>query len=164
MQDPNIVGRLQKGDGSALKRIYRECADRAYTLAMRMTGDASTSDKVVQAVFEELWHKRKGVDPLQDLPSRILRETFICVRALQKEKDLPLCALPDRKMPELQSLIENLRTLGETEQLVFVLFAADGFTTREVARTLDISDETATTLHARALRSLEPEVQTSPAS
>jgi len=158
MQDPNIVGQLRKGDGSALKRLYRNTADRAYLLAMRMTGDPSTTNKVIQAVFEELWHKRKTIDPLQDLSSRILRETYVCVRELQKEKGVKLCPLPDPSTHQYQTLLEKLVKLEETEQLVYLLHTADGFSTREVARTLDISDEAATTLHARALEKLQSEV------
>jgi DNA-directed RNA polymerase specialized sigma24 family protein len=157
MQDPNIIGRLRKGDGGALKSLFRSSADRAHTLAQRMTGDAEIAGKVVQAVFEELWHKRRDVDPMQDVASRILRETYVCVRALQKEKNLPICGVPKSSNPELQALIGRLGSIGDMERLVYLLLTTDGFSKREVSRALDVSDEATTTLHAKALQALHEE-------
>ncbi len=161
MQDPNVVQRLKRGDGAALKTIFRSSAQRAFVLAFRMTGNREMSEEVVKAVFEELWHKRRDIDPLQDLASTILRETYLCVRALQRERTLVTPPLPASTDPRLQPLIEGVERLNETQRLAYLLHSAEGFSHREIARTLDVSDEAVVTLIAKALQELEVVVQQS---
>lgn len=159
MQDPNIVSRLHRGDGAALKSLFRSNGQKAYALAFRMTGDTTAASEVVRAVFEELWHKRRDLDPLQEMTSTILRETYLCVRALQSERQLPTVTLHATVDPSLQPVIERLGGLTENQRLAFLLFASDGFSQRELARTLDVSDDAIATLLGKALQELEEVVQ-----
>ena len=56
--DGELVEALVGGDLAALGALYRRHASLAYGLALRMTGDPSRAEDVVQSAFMSLWNDR----------------------------------------------------------------------------------------------------------
>ncbi len=55
--EPNDVARAAAGDRRAFERLYREHADRVYSLCVRMCGDRPMAEELVQDVFVRAWEK-----------------------------------------------------------------------------------------------------------
>lgn len=58
-----LVQRLQDGDREALARLYDLLAKPLYSLALRITGDTTEAQDIVQDTFLQLWHKASSFDP-----------------------------------------------------------------------------------------------------
>src|SRR5438552_6225359 len=53
--DAELVGRIAKGDASALERLYERYVRQCFGLALRILGDPALAEEVVQEVFLKLW-------------------------------------------------------------------------------------------------------------
>jgi RNA polymerase sigma-70 factor (ECF subfamily) len=53
--DVDLIARMARGDEAALSALYDRYAPAAFALALRVTGDRSEGEDVVQAVFLRLW-------------------------------------------------------------------------------------------------------------
>ena len=56
-EGPNDVARAAAGDRRAFERLYREHADRVYSLCVRMCGDRTAAEELTQDVFVRAWEK-----------------------------------------------------------------------------------------------------------
>ena len=56
-EGPNDVARAAAGDRRAFERLYREHVDRVYSLCVRMCGDRTLAEELVQDVFVRAWEK-----------------------------------------------------------------------------------------------------------
>ncbi len=57
-----LVRRLQQGDRDALARLYDLLAKPLYSLALRITGDATEAQDIVHDTFLQLWRKSGDFD------------------------------------------------------------------------------------------------------
>jgi len=53
----DLVARVQAGDQTAFRDLYRQHAGRVYALCLRLTGDARDAEERTQDVFVRLWDK-----------------------------------------------------------------------------------------------------------
>lgn len=63
MDDLALHARVQAGDPSALEELYGRYAPSAFGLALRVTGDATLAQDVVQDAFLALWDRPRAFDP-----------------------------------------------------------------------------------------------------
>lgn len=157
MLDPKVIGRLKRGDGAALKKLFKSHAGKLYSLAYRLTGDRTQADLVVRGVFQELWKRRTEIDPLVQLDGALMRETFLSAKELQGgvlEVHVPLSG-----DPQLEPLLDALERMSNLPRLIFLLYAVDGFDHKDIARTLDVPRETVLSYLGKALEDMEDVVQ-----
>ena len=158
MQDPQTIENLKKGDGRALKKLFKSLHSKLYALAYRLTGDPETAEKLVTDVFIDLWHNRSEIESFSPIMPILLREIY--QRATSSNSPAPAAdggvSASVSKHPHLKNMVEKLAELDNGTRLIFLLFAADGFTYREISRTLDISEEAVLHYMGQALSTLEP--------
>jgi RNA polymerase sigma-70 factor (ECF subfamily) len=81
--DTLLAQRLAAGDDHALAEIFDRLAPAVYGAAVRVLGDGSAAQDVVQDVFVELWR-----DPGRYDPGTASLRTFLTLRARHRAVDL----------------------------------------------------------------------------
>jgi RNA polymerase sigma-70 factor (ECF subfamily) len=151
--DAALVVAIGRFHPEALAEVYRRHAGAAFGLALRMSGDRTLAEEVVQEVFVRLWNDPQRFDPARgslrsyllaqahgrsvDLvraeSARRARETRDAARAAESGYDL------EREVWDL-TLAEHVRvalgTLASGEREAIELAYFGGHTYREVARLL----------------------------
>jgi RNA polymerase sigma-70 factor (ECF subfamily) len=63
VDDTSLLRAIQHGDQDAVATLYDRYAGVAYGLALRITGNATTAEDVVQEAFVSLWKQAPRFDP-----------------------------------------------------------------------------------------------------
>lgn len=63
-----LIGRMAKGDGSALSELHGMWSAVLLGTACRMLGDRREAEEVVQDTFVRMWHRSAEYDPHQSPP------------------------------------------------------------------------------------------------
>jgi RNA polymerase sigma-70 factor, ECF subfamily len=171
--DTLLARRLAAGDDHALAEIFDRLAPAVYGAAVRVLGEGSAAQDVVQDVFVELWR-----DPARYDPATASLRTFLTLRARHRAVDLVRSELrrvarqerqhrlaqpADRPSPfELVADAEAARVvrdavalLPDSQRQVVELAYYRGLTCREVALAAGIPEGTAKSRLRLALAKLE---------
>lgn len=57
-----LVAGVARGDPDALERLYRQCCDRVYGIALRLLRQAQDAEEVVVDVFQQVWQEAARYD------------------------------------------------------------------------------------------------------
>ncbi|MBN1679926.1 MAG: sigma-70 family RNA polymerase sigma factor [Anaerolineae bacterium] len=162
--DAALVTRLQAGDQAAYAQLVEENASRIYRLALRMVGNETDAEDILQETFLSAF---KAIDKFQTRSSlstwlyRIATNAAL-MRLRRKEPehvsvDEPIesddgdfmprqffdfCCLPEEDLLRGEARAEMTRAiedLSPTLRSVFVLRDIEGFSTEETAEALDLS-------------------------
>ncbi len=154
MYDPQVVDKIRKGDGKALKQLFKSEYVKLFALAFRLVGDRELVNSMIQGVFKELWHHRQALNPLEPLPKMMQRRIYELASS-SDQKGVHVRGLSHDEAPHTLRLIQALETVEPLPRLVYLLHQADGFSYRELAHILDLSEETILHYMGRALSALE---------
>ena len=171
--DAVLAARLTAGDDYALAEVFDALARSVYGSAMRVVGDASAAQDVVQDVFVELWTHPDRYDPA----AGTLR-TYLSVLARHRAVDLirsefrrlarqertyrltpepaPAGAGDEMLAAETAGLVRAaVQLLPASQRQVVELVYFEGLTCREVASAVGIPEGTAKSRLRLALARLE---------
>jgi RNA polymerase sigma-70 factor, ECF subfamily len=104
VDDATLLGRMARGDASALADLYDRHAVRLASLAMAVLGDRTEAEDVIHDVFLEAWQHAAAYDA-----SRGTVRTWLNVRARSRALDR-LRAAPQARRASLSAL--NGRAAG----------------------------------------------------
>ncbi len=175
--DALLAARLAAGDERALAEAFDRLASSVYSGALRVLGNGSAAQDVVQDVFVELWSHPGRYDPA----AGSLR-TYLIVLARHRAVDLVRSELrriarqerhhrltpgPHPEVPGDQMLADDMaaairdavRTLPDGQRRVVELAYFEGLTYREVALAAGIPEGTAKSRLRLALASDVSEVR-----
>jgi RNA polymerase sigma-70 factor, ECF subfamily len=62
-KDRDLVERISDGDRAAFSELYRRYASSAFGLAVRILGEQSLAEEVLQEVFLSVWRRAGAYDP-----------------------------------------------------------------------------------------------------
>ena len=168
-----MAARLAAGDDHALAEVFDAVARSVYGSALRVVGDASAAQDVVQDVFVELWTHPDRYDPA----AGTLR-TYLVVLARHRAVDLirsefrrlarqertyrltpepgPVGAGDEMLAAETAGLVRAaVQLLPASQRRVVELVYFEGLTCREVASAVGIPEGTAKSRLRLALARLE---------
>lgn len=171
--DAVLAARLAAGDDHALAEVFDALAGSVYGSALRVLGDASAAQDVVQDVFVELWAHPGRYDPA----AGTLR-TYLSVLARHRAVDLvrselrrlarqersyrmrpavaPVGVGDEMLAAETAGLVRAaVQSLPASQRQVVELAYFEGLTCREVARAVGIPEGTAKSRLRLALAKLE---------
>jgi RNA polymerase sigma-70 factor (ECF subfamily) len=167
-QDEALMRRVAAtGDDGALSALYDRYAGMVYAMGLRLLGDRSLAEDLVQDVFAGVWHKAESFDP-----SKASLMTWIYRIARNRATDLdrgrrsrpasagsePLVYLvggeDTRRLAERLDVAEALSGLSQDHQKVLALAYLEGLTQREIALTLDVPLGTVKSRTASALKAM----------
>lgn len=172
-----LVARLATGDAGALEQLYDRYARPAYSLARRVTGDATFAEEVVQEVFLAVWRQPERFRPERGgfaawLLAAVHHKAVDAVRreesvrrrtqALQAVEGLDASSAPTGTHPEdvveaklrgerVRSALSEL-PLSQREALTLAYYG--GYTQREIATLTNTPLGTVKTRMHRAMTNL----------
>ena len=158
MNDFELVARLKAGEEPAFGEIYNRYWDKLYIIARNRLRDAPEAEEIVQEIFLDFWNRRSDFQLEKGLENyftiavkfKVINRLAKQARAAQNardyaayhpENDNNLIPLLDYK--ELrQELASVIGELPEKCRLVFQLRHEQGYSLRQIAAALDISEKT----------------------
>ena len=142
----SLIQRAKRGDGKAFEQIYRRFERPVYTLALRLCGQPSEAQDVLQDAMIKVMTRIgdfKGQSPFWGWLRQIaVNEALMRLRRSAKgfkEDDVYEAELPDTatllplRAAEAGQLLDALQTLPPVTRSVLWLYHAEGFTHEEIA-------------------------------
>jgi RNA polymerase sigma-70 factor (ECF subfamily) len=166
--DAELLRAVAAGDRSAFDRLSRRHLDRAYGVALRMTGSRADAQDVVQDVFLRLWQRPEAWRPGQAQFSTWLYRVVVnrCLDLKRRPKGADLDSVAEPQDPDANaedSLLDAERSraldsavnqLPERQRAAIVLTYTAGLRNAEAASAMDISVKAFEALLVRAKREL----------
>jgi len=138
--------------------LYNYCFDAMMGICMRYENDRDTAMETVNITFVKVLKNLKDYDPRHELlpwvkritlntaidnyRKKVRRREHINGNVIELEKHAGSEGGHSDNWEEREYLEHLLNTLKDTEKTVFNLFAIDGFSHREIAEELGISERT----------------------
>jgi RNA polymerase sigma-70 factor (ECF subfamily) len=166
--DAELLRAIAGGDRAAFDRLSRRHLDRAYGVALRMTGSRADAEDVVQDVFLRLWLKPESWRPGQAQFSTWLYRVVVnrCLDLKRRPRGTDLDSVEEPQDPDANaedSLLDAERNraldgavnqLPERQRAAIVLTYTAGLRNAEAASAMDISVKAFEALLVRAKREL----------
>jgi RNA polymerase sigma-70 factor (ECF subfamily) len=160
--ESSLVRSAQAGDQAAFRRLVARHKDRAYALALRLTGSAADAEEVAQDAFVRAWRALPAFRLeaafgtwLHRIVSRLALDRRVQLVA-RARREAPESAAPEPVAPEAagdeneRRLARLLDDLGERARAAVVLYYYEDRSVSEVARILGVPEGTVKTLLSRA--------------
>ena len=168
----NLIALSIQGDGKAQKAIFDSLAPRMMVVCLRYMGDRESAEDVLQDGFVTLFSKLEsftGEGSFDGWARKIFVNTaLMSLRkkdALRDSGDLEVLTTRASEMPsqiqtlgykELISLVEQLPPVYRT---AFNLFAVEGYSHKEIAEALGITEATSRSQVLRARQFLQEKIK-----
>jgi RNA polymerase sigma-70 factor (ECF subfamily) len=156
-----LVRRAQAGDQVAFRALVARHRDRAYALALRLTGSAADAEEVAQDAFVRAWRalpafrrEAKFGTWLHRIVARLALDRRVQLVARAK-RETPDSEAPEPVAPGVgdeneRMLAALLAELPERARAAVVLYYYEDRSVSEVARILGVPEGTVKTLLSRA--------------
>lgn len=176
MDEPALIRLARAGDAAAWKSLFDAHNRRVFSLAFRFLGNRSDAEDVLQETFIKAYRGLEGFDPtyaggfaawigrigancsLDSLRRKKHRETLSLEDdAVADPSDGTHGADPERETGnrEIRARIEEaLGALSPKQRMIFTLRHYEGYTTREIAGMIDVTEGSVKTHLFRAVGSL----------
>ena len=166
--DAELLQAIASGDRSAFDRLSRRHLDRAYGVALRMTGSRADAQDVVQDVFLRLWQRPDAWRPGQAQFSTWLYRVVVnrCLDLKRRPKGTDLDSVEEPQDPDAnaedslldaersRALDSAVKQLPERQREAIVLTYTAGLRNAEAASAMEISVKAFEALLVRAKREL----------
>jgi RNA polymerase sigma-70 factor (family 1) len=149
---------LQEGDEPAFAQAYHQHKQPLFYLSLRYLKDKSLAEDALQEVFIKLWKEKDKLDPELQLKGFLFtcmkhhllntirsEETRIRNAALTVIDRTPASNFTEQDVAFLESksqLEKGILKLSEGKGIIFRLSFEKGYSTREIAKLLDLSENT----------------------
>lgn len=171
--DHELLGLLQASDHGAFNKIYNRYWDKLFYIAAKKLQEYQEAESIVQDVFVDLWRRRERLDIYGTL------EGYLVVAV--KYRIINYLARQDRAKNYQQYLTRQLNTTNSTTEewlsfeelrqwlnkMVSALpekcrmayrLRQEGYTQKEIAQQMQISEKTVETHITRALKTLRASI------
>ena len=184
MHTPDLYTRIQSGDKSACEECVRKYTPMVYQLALRILGDEAEAEDVTQETFLNAFRAIDSFEWRSEISTWLYRIAYnAAVGRLRKREKVQVsveelavrtdgqnvprqlydwCCLPERDFETARAreqLEDAISALPDTLKPVFVLRVLEELSTRDVAETLDISEDNVKTRLRRARLFLQNELR-----
>ncbi len=161
----SVITKAQNGDQFALATIYQEFKSPIYTLAYHITNNKAAAEDILQLVIEKVINKVSDVQNPAGFNGWLKTVTYReAIDFVGKQKsELPFeeeqldldYSKVTHILHETTFDIENyLKILKERERLVVLMFALEGYSHKEIAKELQITESNAKQIYSRSLQKL----------
>lgn len=170
LQETEIIERCRKGDRAAQQALYDRFSRKMMVVSLRYAKSTLEAEDVLQEGFVKVFQGIKefrGESKLETWITRIIVNTAL--NAQRKKLYLfPMVDVTDIDLSaneislselNFQQLLEMIRSLPQGCQTVFNLFAIEGYSHKEIAEMLGISEGTSKSQYARAKCLLQEKLQ-----
>jgi RNA polymerase sigma-70 factor (family 1) len=176
--EEELLALLQRGDEAAFTEIYRRYWDKLFVIASHTLGSHQEAEEAVHDVFLKIWKMRERVVIRQTLGQylavAIKHEVIDRLRKQLRRRSIIIpgsAIIPGSTIAEdpigefirekelAAELETTIRALPEKCQIVFRLSRGEGYSHREIARELGLSENTIESHMRRALLALRNKFQ-----
>lgn len=172
MTDPEIIQLVLAGDKKAFRTLYDKYKRRYLLTSLRYIKNRSDAEDVVQDAFIKIYRDLRQFDAakgefytwsnrivintcLQKLRKKSVLNVFTDILEYGQKFSINAMAIENLNLEDLTKLIQQLPKGYRT---VFNLYVIDGYTHREIAEMLDISESTSKTQLMRAKKILKTDL------
>lgn len=158
--EKSLIEGCIREERSFQKELYNLYSRRMYAVCLRYSKNVEEAEDILQEGFVKVFQAIKSFRGESSLATWITR---IMVNTALNHNRRKLYLYPmvdvDERMPDpsfdlsqldFEQLLEMIRSLPEGCQMVFNLFAIDGYSHKEIAEKLGISEGTSKSQYARA--------------
>ena len=170
--DIQLIKSCTKGDRAAQRVLYDRLAPRMFPVCIRYVGDRTLAEDILQDGFVTLFTKLdnyKGDGSFEGWARRIFVTTaLMCLRkkdALKMSDDLEVAkGLKTEVTGQIanigyKELMEMVMSLPTGFRTVFNMYAVEGYSHKEIADILGISEVTSRTQYSRARAILQSKIK-----
>jgi RNA polymerase sigma factor (sigma-70 family) len=163
MDEKQLLKDCLKGDEIAQKHFYEQYAPKMFGVCLRYAKDKSTAEDYLQEAFVKVFTKLKSYRSEGSLEGWIRRVVVNCCLEQLRKSDILKYSVElnyahqitdaDANISEqihATQLLEHIRSLPPGFRTVFNLFAIEGYSHKEIAKLLQISEGTSKSQYARA--------------
>ena len=164
-----LLQSLKEGSFSAFEKLYNLYSGKLYNFMMRLSsGNQYMAEEVVQQTFIRLWEVREKVDPTENFVSylcTIARNLSMNMNQHQTVEyiytEYLLKSNPDRdhqteESTDLRFLNDYIDSLAEelppSRKKIFLLSKRQGYTNKEIAEKMGVSESTVATQLSLAVK------------
>ncbi|MCI5059375.1 MAG: RNA polymerase sigma factor [Flavobacteriales bacterium] len=164
--DEQIISGCVKGNPKSQRLLYDRYADKMFGLCMRYAKDHDSAQDILQDGFIRVFDKIKlyrGEGSFEGWMRRLF--VNVAIRSIQKDKQLYLVSAVEEVHDEGENtteinynsdeLLNIIQKLPNGYRLVFNLYAIEGYSHKEIAEQLGISEGTSKSQLARARKALQ---------
>lgn len=165
-----LLEKLKDNDEAAFTEIYNRYWDKLFVIAAHRLNSQAEAEEAVQEVFYNIWKRRADIQITSSLPAYLATSVkYEVLNSLARKKrfqryeqhTVHTTAEADESAGEQlhfaqlqQQLQQTIKALPEQCRLVYRLSREAGYSRKEIASTLDISEKTVANHLTRALKSL----------
>ena len=170
LEHKDLIEACIKGERSAQRELYDLFSKKMYVVCLRYTKSQQEAEDVLQESFIKVfknikgyrgdsrldyWIKRVVVNTaLNSQRKKLYMYPMVDIEDVKNEFDLSK-AFTNFRMEELLAMIRELPTGCQT---VFNLFAIEGYSHKEIAKMLEVSEGTSKSQFARARKLLQEKI------
>lgn len=168
--DQELLSLFREGDEAAFRFVYDRYWNKLYVIARKRLNDPLEAEEIVQDIFCNLWQKRYRLNLLKGFDNyfaiavkyEVINRMAKMARASDYIKDAA-AALSELDEGTIQLLDYNqlqeqlkltIASLPEKCRLVFTLKEEQGYTQKQIANELDISEKTVEAHLSKARKTL----------
>lgn len=172
LQEESLIAGCIKNDRKAQEQLYRMYADEMYNICLAYEKDRDEVKDIMQESFIKVFRSIEKYDkkgPLKAWVRRIVVNTAIDHFRRKKETDAFVDVETiaettpgdgDRQGGQgLKDILKMIMRLPEGARMVFNLFALEGYSHKEIAEKLSISEGTSKSQYSRARQLLQQWVE-----
>ena len=161
LSESELIEGCRKGNRASQKALYERYCRKMLVVCMRYSKTTAEAEDILQEGFVKVFNGLKEFRQESKLETWITRIMVNTALNVQRRKLYlyPIVYVEDVNLPDVelsvsginfQQLLEMIQTLPHGCQIVFNLFAIEGFSHKEIAEQLGISEGTSKSQFARA--------------
>jgi RNA polymerase sigma-70 factor (family 1) len=173
ISDEQLISAVRREDHYAFDELFRKYGSSLFSFVESVLKDEFEAEEVVQDVFLKIWEKRRDLDPSLSFKSYLFTIALnttknIYRKKLQEEKykqdvafDLNMNQTSDIEIVEYRNLLDYVdKIIGKlppSRREIFILSKKDGLKNPEIAKLLNISEQTVKNQLVSAMKFLRSE-------
>ena len=169
LNEEELLNGCKKGDRSFQKALYERYCQKMLVVCLRYSRTTAEAEDILQESFVKVFQAIKNFRHESKLETWITRIMVNTALNFQRKKLylFPMVDVQEIELPEQEislssihftQLVEMIQSLPQGCQIVFNLFAVEGYNHKEIADMLGISEGTSKSQYSRARMLLQEKI------
>lgn len=173
ISDEQLISSVKRDDHYAFDKIFHKYGSSLFSFVVSVLKDESEAEEVVQDVFLKIWEKRGELNPSLSFKSYLFTIALNTTKNIYRQKlqrdrykqdvalELNICQTSDVDGIEYRNLLDYIDKIIEklppSRREIFILSKKDGMKNPEIAKLLNISEQTVKNQLVSAMKFLRSE-------